>query len=196
MAHGRELYGRRMGILGLGRIGARVAEIAKLGLGMEVSYFSRRRRPEVEHSLGLVYLPRQDLIATSEVLSLHRTGPEAGEKPDLQKSDLYSMPRDSLLINTVHHGLVDPLALLCAIRDGVVRAAFDGIGQGDSWSRLSAMGPRYFLVAPSIAFDTAEANHRGSMVAADALCDVLSGMSSPLVDNVDFRAVRRNRPKE
>lgn len=190
---GRELRGRHMGILGLGRIGTRVAEMAKLGLGMEVSYFSRHRRPDTERSLGITYLPRQELIATSEVLSLHRTGPEPGERPDLRAPDLRSMLVGSLLINTVHHGLVDPFALFHAVQDGVVRAAFDGVGPGDSWSRLVAMGSGRFLAAPSIAFDTVEANHRGSMVAADALCDVLSGRFSLLVDNVDFRTVRQNR---
>ncbi|MGW7243735.1 NAD(P)-dependent oxidoreductase [Streptomyces sp. NPDC054804] len=190
-ASGRECAGRRMGIIGLGRIGRRVARMARAGLGMDVSYFSPRRDSALERSLGLTFRAKADLLASSDVVTLHRPGPHAGEAPELTAADLALLPHGSLLVNTVHPRLVDLTALLAAVRDRGIRAAFDGVSAGTEWDRLTGLGPDRFLAVPQMGFNTREANARAAMATARAVCDVLDGREPPSVDNPDFRSVRR-----
>jgi phosphoglycerate dehydrogenase-like enzyme len=68
---GAVLRNKTLGIVGLGRIGTRVAEIARRGFGSEVAYFSRTRRPELERSLGLFYRELLALAAESSVVFVH-----------------------------------------------------------------------------------------------------------------------------
>jgi phosphoglycerate dehydrogenase-like enzyme len=189
-APGRECAGQSMGIIGLGRIGRRVARMASAGLGMRVSYHSPRRDITIERSLGLNFRTKSDLLASSDVISLHRPGPRASEPPELSAADVALLPNGSVLINTVHSGLVDLAALLVAVRDRGVRAAFDGVGEGPEWRRLTELGPDCFLALPQMGFNTREANGRAAMATAHAVCDVLDGGEPSAVDNPDFRRVR------
>jgi lactate dehydrogenase-like 2-hydroxyacid dehydrogenase len=132
-----------------------------------------------------------DLIESSDVISLHRPGPAPGESPVLGRAALEHARIGALLVNTAHPGLVDPDALLWAIEHRRMRAAFDGVGEGDAWTRLAALGPDQFLCMPQMGFRTRDAALRSGMRAARAVCDVLSCMESDSVRNPGFRELRR-----
>jgi D-3-phosphoglycerate dehydrogenase len=189
----RELSGQTLGVLGAGRIGARVARIAALGLGMRVLYAAPRRNESLESALGLRHVSLADLLEESDVVTLHRPGPDAAEPPTLGREELGRMKTGALLINTGHPLLVDPGALASAIEDGRIRAAFDGTGRGPEWDRLAALGAERFLGTPQSAFITREALLRAASWAAGAVCDVLDGMDSPWVDNPGYRRARPRR---
>lgn len=65
----RELNGKKLGIIGLGAVGRQVAKIA-LGFGMDVQYYSRSRILDIE-KLGIKYTLLDELLASSEIISLH-----------------------------------------------------------------------------------------------------------------------------
>ncbi|OAR25179.1 hypothetical protein A8W25_05865 [Streptomyces sp. ERV7] len=191
---GRELGGRTLGVVGAGRIGARVATMAQ-GLGMRVLYTSPRRNHALEAASGIAYTGLDDLLSRSDVISLHRPGPTADEPPLLGRRELEICRDGALLVNTGHHDLVDPVALAWAVEHRNLRAAVDGLGPGDAWAALTALGPERFLSVPQMGFLTRDAGLRAGLRAARAVCDVLSGAGSPDVTNPDFRerraAVRR-----
>lgn len=162
-APGIDLHGRRLGVIGCGRIGTRVARIAEHGLGMDVVGYGPRRDAGI----------RAELLATSDVVTLHRPGPVEDEKPEIGWQELESMREGAILVNTAHHHLVDPDALLWAVETRGVRAAFDGVPSGETWARLVACGPERFLAVPPMAFNTTDANLRASTHTAKAVCDVL-----------------------
>jgi D-3-phosphoglycerate dehydrogenase / 2-oxoglutarate reductase len=170
-APGTDLHGRRLGIIGCGRIGTRVARIAGHGLGMDVVYHAPRRDPVVEHEVP--YLAKEELLASCDVVTLHRPGPGEGEKPEIGWTELELMCAGATLINTAHHHLVDPDALLWAVETKGVRAAVDGVPEKGTWSRLVACDPERFLGVPAMAFNTHDANLRASMHTATAVCDIL-----------------------
>ena len=68
---GTTLRGKRLGVLGLGRIGQRVAEIARRGFDAEVIYWSRTRRPEIERSLGIVWRDSPALAVDADAVAVH-----------------------------------------------------------------------------------------------------------------------------
>ncbi len=190
---GVELYGQSLGIVGAGRIGARVARIAALGFGMKVFYTSPRHNAPLEAAIGLEHVGMDTLLARSDVISLHRPGPAAGEPPTIGRPELERAKEAALVVNTGHLGLVDPVALGWAMEHKDVRAAFDGIGDNDDWKKLASYGPHRFLAVPQMGFRTRDASLRAGLRAAQAVCDVLSGADSPSVNNQDYREQRRDR---
>ena len=196
---GVELQGRTLGVLGAGRIGAHVARVAGAGLGMRVLYHAPRRNWALEAATGTAYVPWHALLAESDVLTLHRPGPEPGEPPVLDRAAFGRVRAGLLLVDTVHPALVDPDALARAIRERGVRAAFDADPAGDAAARLTALaaepdvGPERLLVVPQTGFRTHEANLRTATVAMTATLDVLEGRPSEYVNNPDYLERRATR---
>ncbi|MFE7379005.1 2-hydroxyacid dehydrogenase [Streptomyces zhihengii] len=182
---GRELAGLTLGVVGAGRIGARVAMFAQ-ALGMNVLYTSPRRNRALEAAMGIIHIDLAGLLACADVITLHRPGPVADEPPLLGRRELAACRDGALLVNTGHRDLVDPVALGWAIEHKAIRAAVDGRGYGEAWDVLAALGPERFLSVPQMGFHTRDAGLRAGMRAARAVCDVLSGAGSPDVTNPDF----------
>jgi lactate dehydrogenase-like 2-hydroxyacid dehydrogenase len=67
---GTEIAGKQFGVVGLGRIGRRVAEIAKHGFGANVHYWSRNRKPDIEQA-GIGYADIATLLRNSDFISIH-----------------------------------------------------------------------------------------------------------------------------
>jgi len=110
------LHGRRLGLIGLGEIGGRVARIGK-AFGMEVVTWSPRMTVERAAEHGALFLPLEELLATSQVVSLHLVPtPQTRHLLDAQRLAL--MRPDSLLVNTSRSALVDPVALAEALARG------------------------------------------------------------------------------
>jgi phosphoglycerate dehydrogenase-like enzyme len=116
------LRGCRLGILGLGDVGAEVARLARR-LGLSVAYHRRRRLPAaVERRLGVSYLDLDALVRTSEILSVHvRRASETLGMVD--RAMIRRMPRGAILIDTSRGGIVDHAALAEALRDGHLAGA-------------------------------------------------------------------------
>jgi phosphoglycerate dehydrogenase-like enzyme len=76
---GNEIESRKFGVVGLGRIGRRVAEIAKHGFGASVHYWSRNRRPDMEQA-GVGYADIATLLRSSDFISIHVTRTTATER--------------------------------------------------------------------------------------------------------------------
>jgi glyoxylate reductase len=119
---GSEVQTRRLGIVGLGRIGQAVARRAQ-GFGMDIVYHGRRRAPEaVEHGLGARRVPLEELLATSDFISLHcPLTPETRHLID--REALRIVKRGAFLINTARGEVVDEEALIEALETGRLTGA-------------------------------------------------------------------------
>jgi D-lactate dehydrogenase len=118
---GIELQGRRLGVLGTGRIGRRAAQIGR-GFGMEVVAYDKRQDDESARAIGFVYLSLQELLATSDVVTIHLPAtPQTFNL--LDRSAFASMKRGSILINTARGNIVDAEALLWALQTGILWGA-------------------------------------------------------------------------
>lgn len=119
-----ELYGKTVGLIGLGNIGSLVASMLK-PFGAEVKYFKPIRcSPDLEERLAMTYTPFEELIKQVDILSLHcpLTAQTAGL---IGENQLASMKRGAIIINTARGALIDETALINALKAGHI--AFAGL---------------------------------------------------------------------
>jgi len=118
---GRNLRGKSLGIIGFGRIGQTVAEMAQ-AFEMPVIYYSRSRKPEAERRLAAEYRPLADLLKAADVVSLHVPGGEA-TRHLLGSEQLRLMKPEAILINVSRGTVVDEAALAEALSCRQIAAA-------------------------------------------------------------------------
>lgn len=118
---GRQVTGKRMGLLGMGRVGQVVAERAR-GFGMEIHYHNRRRLPAHLERGAIFHDTLEGLLAVSDVLSLHC--PSTPESVGIINArTLALLPDRAILVNTARGALVDEEALVAALATGKLFAA-------------------------------------------------------------------------
>ena len=119
---GNSLQGKTLGVVGFGRIGQATARRAKFGFGMKIAFVDRGRDEPVGRELGARALTLQELLAESDVVSLHTPAtPETVGMLDGAK--IAMMRAGSYLINTGRGSVVDEDALIAALRSGHIAAA-------------------------------------------------------------------------
>ncbi|MCC8188797.1 MAG: NAD(P)-binding domain-containing protein [Bacteroides sp.] len=119
---GQSLSGKRLGILGLGRIGRAVARRA-LAFGMKVVYRNRHRiSREEEERLHVHYLSQEELLHTADVISLHVPSSTSTHHL-IGEAQLRMMKKEAIFINTARGALVDEEALIRALTEGWIWGA-------------------------------------------------------------------------
>jgi glyoxylate reductase len=173
---GTELYGKTLGIVGLGRIGAAVARRA-LGFGLRVCYYNRRRANlTVERLVGAQHVPFETLLEESDFISLHC--PLNDYSRHLMGEQAFSrMKPTSILINTARGPVVDEAALVAALDGGLIAGA--GL---DVFEAEPAVHPGLFdhprvVLAPHLASATVETRTAMARLCAEAIQAALEGAS-------------------
>ena len=119
---GRELKGKTLGIVGLGRIGRRIAEIART-LGMSVLFYDVIAIPqEVVDSLGAKVVGLDELFTTSDYITLHvPMTPETAHMVGDRR--LGQMKKTAYIVNTSRGGVIDEGVLAAALKEGRIAGA-------------------------------------------------------------------------
>ncbi len=120
---GRELSGRTLGVLGLGRIGARVARIGE-AFGMEVIAWSQNLTPAAAAEAGATYVGKDELFTRSDVLTIHMKLSDRSTGL-VGAAELAQLKPTALLVNTSRGPIVDEAALVAALRSTPITAALD-----------------------------------------------------------------------
>lgn len=118
---GRELSGRTLAVLGLGRIGARVARIGQ-AFGMEIIAWSENLTPEAAADAGAVHVGKDELFARADVLTIHLKLSERSTGL-VGAVELGTMKPTSILVNTSRGPIVDEAALVEALRSRSIAGA-------------------------------------------------------------------------
>jgi glyoxylate reductase len=141
---GSSLGGKRLAIVGMGRIGQAVAHRAR-GFGLEVVYHNRHRLPPaIENMLGARYEPELDrLIAEADILTLHCPASPSTHHL-LSAARIAAMKPSACVVNTARGDLIDEEALIAALESG--RLAGAGL---DVYAREPAVDPR-LLALPNV----------------------------------------------
>lgn len=118
---GRQVTGKRFGVLGMGRVGQVAAERAR-GFGMEIHYHNRRPLPPELEKGAVFHDTAESLIAASDVLSLHCPA-TPGTTGILDARRIALLPEGAIVVNTARGALIDEPALIAALKSGKVFAA-------------------------------------------------------------------------
>jgi D-3-phosphoglycerate dehydrogenase len=114
---GMQVFGKTLGVIGLGGIGAEVARIAK-GMGLKVIAWNRTPRPEA----GVPMVDIDTLLRTSDIVSLNLVLNDE-TRGFLDKARIAQMKPGVILVNTARGALVDETAMLEALKSGHIRHA-------------------------------------------------------------------------
>lgn len=118
---GVSLRDKTIGIMGTGKIGRKVAQIAH-GFGMHILATDRCRTIELEDLLHVKYVEAEELFAQSDVITLHM--PATDETTHMVNAEAFAIMKDGVvLVNTARGELIDSKALLDALRSGKVKYA-------------------------------------------------------------------------
>ena len=118
---GSALYGKTLGLIGLGKLGSRMAHVAQ-AFGMKVVAWSPNLTSERAEQGGATLATKEDLLRNADVVSLHIVlGPST--RGLIGAADLALMKREAILVNTSRGPLVDEDALLAALSEGRIRGA-------------------------------------------------------------------------
>ncbi|MFW5703308.1 MAG: NAD(P)-dependent oxidoreductase [Patescibacteria group bacterium] len=119
---GIDLYGKTLGVIGLGKIGTHVVQIAK-GFGMNVIVTNRSHHEDLAKKHGFSYVELDELLAQSDIVTLHLPYNEHTHHT-INEENIMKMKKGSYLINTARGGLVETEAVVEALNEGIL----EGVG--------------------------------------------------------------------
>lgn len=167
-----ELSGMRIGIIGMGNIGRKVASVA-LAFGMKV-FAATSKQPE-ELSSGIVKMPFDDIISSCDIITLH-CPLTASTLKMINKSTIGKMRDGAIVINTGRGGLVDEQDVADALALGKLGAyGADVLSQEPPSAGNPLLSAPNAFITPHIAWATKEARQRLTDIATDNIRAFIEG---------------------
>jgi glyoxylate reductase len=175
---GSSLKGKTLGVVGMGGIGQATARRAK-AFGMEIVYQSRSEiDPAVASELGARRVDLDELLAVSDVVSLHCPyGPATHHL--IGAEQLAAMKDSAFLVNTARGPIVDEAALAAALRDGIIAGAGLDVYEQEPTLDPGLLDLDNVVLLPHLGSATVETRTAMAMLAADNALAVLSGNQPP-----------------
>ena len=176
----RDLAGARLGIVGEGVLGQRVADIGR-AFGMLPMFAAHKGRDD----MGPLYTPWQQVLETSDVITLHSPLTPA-TRGMIGAPEFRAMKRRPILVNTARGGLVDEAALVSALDEGLIAGAgFDVAAGGEpppADSPLMRVAARpNVIVTPHVAWASDEAQQALADQLIDNIENFVAGRPTNLV---------------
>jgi glyoxylate reductase len=175
---GRDMEGKTLGIVGLGRIGGEVARRAH-GFGMRIAYSDVVRRPDLERELGAEFTGFEELLQGSDVVSIH-VPLLPSTRHLIGRKELKLMKPTALIINTSRGLTIDQAALIQALEEGWIAGAGLDVFEEEplpSESPLTKMSN--VVLTPHIGSATVETRRRMAEVCAENVKVFLEGGTPP-----------------
>jgi len=179
---GSELKGKTLGIIGLGRIGIRIAEITAKGMGMNVVYNDIRRNKKFERRYRAKYVSKERLLKSADVITLHvpllpSTRHMIGVK------EFKMMKKGSYLINTSRGPVVDEKALVRALRRKEIAGAALDVFEFEPKLAPGLAKLDNVVLTPHMASATFETRSAMAEIAAKNIIAVIGGKKPPAIVN-------------
>ncbi|MHB8467076.1 MAG: phosphoglycerate dehydrogenase [Acidimicrobiales bacterium] len=180
---GVELHGKTLGVVGLGRIGALVAQRA-MGFGMRIVAHDPYVSHDRARQLGIELLSLDELVAHSDFITIHVN--KSKETIGLVGRELLSKAKPGLrIINASRGGIVDEDALAEAIRDGRVAGAGLDVFATEPTTSSPLFELDSVVVTPHLGASTREAQDKAGVTIAEQVILALAGDFVPFAVNVD-----------
>ncbi|WP_343533396.1 D-glycerate dehydrogenase [Pedobacter sp.] len=183
---GQELYGKTLGVLGLGRIGLELAKKAKAAYGMEIVYHNRSKNQNAERLLDATYVSFDELLRQSDVLSVHvnLTKETTGM---FNLTTFEKMKPNAIFINTARGAIHHEEDLITALQNKIIWGAGLDVTNPEPMDRNSPLlNMENVCVLPHIGSATEETREKMAVMAAQNIIKALKGERMPQVINPEM----------
>ena len=179
---GVELYGKVLGVVGLGRVGALVAQRA-VAFGMHLIAYDPYISAERARQMGAELMDLDEVLARSDFLTIHL--PKTPETVGLINADRLARSKPGLrIVNTARGGIVDEKALADAIASGVVAGAALDVFESEPTTVSPLFELDSVVVTPHLGASTREAQDKAGLTIAEQVQLALAGDFVPFAVNV------------
>ena len=179
---GVELHGKVLGVVGLGRVGALVAQRAA-AFGMRLLAYDPFVSADRARQLGAELLPLDEVVRLSDFLTIHL--PKTPETTGLIDAELLATAKSDLrLVNTARGGIVDEKALAQAVADGVIAGAALDVFEHEPTTSSPLFGLDSVVVTPHLGASTREAQDKAGITIAEQVQLALAGDFVPFAVNI------------
>jgi len=170
---GPDVWGKALGVVGFGRIGQAFARRAR-GFDMDLTYHDQYRNEDAERELGARYLELEELLRTSDFVSIHTPlTPET--KHLIGAEELQQMKPETVLVNTSRGPVVDEAALADALAERRIFAAGLDVYENEPEVHPKLLELENVVLAPHIGSASIETRDKMAALAAENLAAVLHG---------------------
>jgi D-3-phosphoglycerate dehydrogenase / 2-oxoglutarate reductase len=174
---GRELHGKTLGIIGMGKIGMAVADRAR-AMEMEVLGFDPFVTEDAAHRRGIRLASVAEILRTADAVTVH-VPLTAKTRGLIGAAELSTMKRDAFLINVARGGVIEEAALAEALAAGTIAgAAVDVYSTEPLPADNPLRGAPNTILTPHLGASTEEAQTRVAVETAEQVLDVLAGRSA------------------
>jgi len=172
---GTQVFGRRLGIFGMGRIGREIARMAR-GFAMEIHYRDMARLP-AELEQGAIFHDNDDsFLPQCQMLSLNAPG-GPGTRHWLNQERIAKVPTGAVVVNAARGTLVDDEALIAALRSGHVAAAGLDVYHDEPRIHPDYLALENVVLLPHLGSATAETRDAMGRIALDGIAAILAGQT-------------------
>jgi len=180
---GIELYGKTLGVFGLGRIGIELAKKAKAAYEMKIIYHNRKRNTETEDLLDATYVSFDELLAQSDVISVHANLSDETREIFDQTAFLKMKP-SALFINTSRGAVHNEKDLIEAIQNRTIWGAGLDVANPEPMDKTNPLlNLPNVCVLPHIGSATVETRDQMALMAARNIIAALNNQKMPQVIN-------------
>jgi glyoxylate reductase len=170
---GPDVWGKTLGVVGLGRIGQALARRAK-GFDMDLAYHDQLRNEDAERELGARYLSLEELLRTADFVSIHT--PLTPETTHLiGAEELDNMKPEAVLVNTSRGPVIDEAALADALAERRIFSAGLDVYENEPEVHPKLLELENVVLAPHIGSASIETRDKMAALAAENLSAVLRG---------------------
>jgi len=175
---GRELTGKTLGIIGMGRIGRATAQRAALGFGMKIVFYNRSRLEDTGPFEAIQLPTVRDVCAAADIISLHCPGGEE-TRHILNAEAMSAMKPDALIINTARGDVIDEEALADALEEGRIGGAGLDVFQGEPVINPRLLAAPNTVLLPHLGSATLESRNAMGMTVVRNLSAFFAGRDVP-----------------
>lgn len=169
-----QIWGKTIGIIGLGRIGTYVGHIAFGGFKMKILYSDVIRSEDFEMITEAKYVPMEILLTQADVVSLHAPlTPQT--KHMIGREQFKKMKKSAIFVNTARGPIVNEDALIWALKEKEIAAAGLDVYENEAQIPAELRALSNVVLTPHTASATLETREQMSRIAAQNVIDVFSG---------------------
>lgn len=172
--YGVDVYGKTLGIVGLGNIGAAMARRGRFGFNMNVLYYSQHAKPELEQQLGAQRCTLDELLQQSDFVSVHVALNEHTHQL-IGRKQLAQMKKSAILINVARGQVIDEQALIDALNQQQILGAGLDVYAKEPLQTSPLFALPNVVTLPHIGSATIETRQAMNNLAFENLSNALNG---------------------